>query len=361
VHIPDGYLSPLTCAALYAGAMPFWYVALRRIRQVLNSKMVPMLSVFAAFSFVIMMFNIPLPGGTTGHAVGIGIAAVVLGPWASMITISVALFIQAILFGDGGITAFGANSLNMAIIGSLVAAGVYRIIAGKAGFASRRRVIAAAIAGYVAINAAALCAAIEFGIQPGLFHNSTGTPLYAPFPLSVAIPAMMIGHLLIAGPVEFVITGGVVAYLQKTDLSLLRFTAPDITRSNETATAGWRTTRPLWIGLAVLMILTPLGLLAAGTAWGEWSPQDFSNPTKRAEIAAVSGRISPPSEPPRGLAGLSTLWTAPMPDYAPPFMRSRSFGYIMSAMVGTGLIILGFILIGWLVDRPSAARRSRQT
>jgi len=334
--------------------MPFWYVALRRIRQVLNTKMVPMLSVFAAFSFVIMMFNIPLPGGTTGHAVGIGIAAVVLGPWASMITISVALFIQAILFGDGGITTFGANSLNMAIIGSLVAAGVYRIIAGKAGFASRRRVIAAAIAGYVAINASALCAAIEFGIQPALLHNSTGTPLYAPFPLSVAIPAMMIGHLLIAGPVEFVITGGVVAYLQKTDLSLLRLTAPDFKRSTESTAAGWRTTRPLWIGLAVLMILTPLGLLAAGTAWGEWSPQDFSNPTKRAEIAAASGSVLPPSEPPQGLVNLSTLWTAPVPDYAPPVMRSRSFGYIMSAMVGTGLIILICLFIGWVAGRSSA-------
>src|SRR5258708_26260027 len=125
--------------------MPFWYVALRRIRQVLNTKMVPMLSVFAAFSFVIMMFNIPLPGGTTGHAIGVGIAAVVLGPWASMITISVALLIQALFFGDGGITAFGANSFNMAIVGSLVAAAVYRSVAGGAALTSKRRVVAAAL------------------------------------------------------------------------------------------------------------------------------------------------------------------------------------------------------------------------
>ena len=106
MHIPDGYLSPATCAAMYAGAAPFWYVALRRVRRLLHARIVPLLSVFAAFSFVIMMFNLPLPGGTTGHAVGMGIAAIVLGPWASMLAISMALAIQAIFFGDGGITAY---------------------------------------------------------------------------------------------------------------------------------------------------------------------------------------------------------------------------------------------------------------
>src|SRR5436305_9536220 len=166
MHIPDGYLSPATCAALYMSAAPFWYVALRRVKRLLHTRLVPHLSVFAAFSFVIMMFNLPLPGGTTGHAVGVGIATIVLGPWGSMLAISVALLIQALFFGDGGITAFGANCFNMAIVGSLVAFVVYHAIAGRVAITSPRRVIAAAIAGYVAINAAALLAAIEFGVQP---------------------------------------------------------------------------------------------------------------------------------------------------------------------------------------------------
>ena len=113
MHIPDGYLSPATCATLYTGTAPFWWGALRRLRRGLHTQMVPLLSVFAAFSFIIMMFNLPLPGGTTGHAVGVGIAAIVLGPWASILAISVALMIQAIFFGDGGITAIGANCFNM--------------------------------------------------------------------------------------------------------------------------------------------------------------------------------------------------------------------------------------------------------
>src|ERR671929_458536 len=226
MHIPDGYLSPSTCATLYAAATPFWYIALRRVKRLLNSRLVPLLSVFAAFSFVIMMFNLPLPGGTTGHAVGMGIATIVLGPWASMLGISVALLIQALFFGDGGITAFGANCFNMAIVGSLVTYWVYRAIAGRSAITDTRRVVAAAIAGYVAINVAALLAAVEFGIQPLLFTDASGAPLYAPYPLSVAIPAMALGHLTIAGLAELVVTGGVVAYLQRADVSLLKLTAP---------------------------------------------------------------------------------------------------------------------------------------
>ena len=139
MHIPDGYLSPATCAALYTGAAPFWYVALRRVRRALHTRLVPLISLFAAFSFVIMMFNLPLPGGTTGHAVGIGLAAVVLGPWAAMLAVSIAIVIQALFFGDGGITAIGANCFNMAIAGALVAYAVYRILAGRAAIGSARR------------------------------------------------------------------------------------------------------------------------------------------------------------------------------------------------------------------------------
>src|SRR5215469_2523434 len=146
MHIPDGYLSPASCAALYAGAAPFWYVALQRVKKALHTRLVPLLSLFAAFSFVIMMFNLPLPGGTTGHAVGIGLATVVLGPWASMLAVSIAVTIQAFFFGDGGITAIGANCFNMAIAGALVAYGTYRLIAGRSAITSTRRAVAAGIA-----------------------------------------------------------------------------------------------------------------------------------------------------------------------------------------------------------------------
>lgn len=346
MHIPDGYLSPLTCAVLYAASLPFWATALRRVKRLLNTRFVPLLSVFAAFSFVIMMFNIPLPGGTTGHAAGIAIAAIVLGVWGSVLAISVALLIQALFFGDGGVLAFAANSFNMAIVGSFVAAAVYRVVARGAAITSPRRVVAAGLAGYAAMNAAAFVAAIEFGIQPMFFTDATGAPLYAPYPLSIAVPAMMFGHLTVAGLAEAIVTAGVVAYIQKTDASLLKLTAPDASDAANGAQTGWRITKPLWLGLAALMILTPLGLLAAGTAWGEWAPEDFNNSETRAEITAASLNQAAPTQAPEGLERFSTLWTAPIPDYAPAFMNSPAFGYVLSAVFGTGLIIAFFLLVG---------------
>ena len=355
MHIPDGYLSPSTCAVLYGASAPFWYAALQRVKRSLTTRLVPLLSVMAALSFVVMMFNLPLPGGTTGHAVGVAIATIVLGPWASILAVSIALTIQAVFFGDGGITTLGANCFNMAIVGSLVAYAVYWLAAGRAALASPRRVLAAALAGYAAINAAALCAAVEFGVQPLLFKDPSGAPLYAPYPPSIAIPAMMIGHLTFAGFAELLLSAGVVAYFQRTNPAMLISTAPGcLAAEAETAPESpsvWRTLRPLWLGLALLLVLTPLGILAAGTAWGEWSASDFSGAQARQGIAAGSRHAAPPVAAPRGLAHLSSLWTAPFPQYAPPFIRRPAIGYALSAMFGSGAVILVSLLTGSLATR----------
>lgn len=347
MHIPDGYLSPTTCAALYAASAPFGWVALGRVQRMLATRAIPLLALFSAFCFVVMMFNLPLPGGTTGHAVGMGIAAIVLGPWAAMIAVATALLIQALFFGDGGITAYGANCFNMAVVGCLTASAVYRLCAGSAPLTSPRRVLAASFAGYAAINAAALFAAVEFGLQPLFFHDAAGAPLYAPYPLAIAVPAMMVGHLTIAGLAEAFMAGGVVAYLQRADPTLLRATAPADVDESAVATNGWRATAPLWIGLALLMIATPLGLLAVGTAWGEWSVKELSDPHAHPGIAAGPGDVAPPE----GLARLADFWTAPFPDYAPEFLKSRPLGYLLSAMMGAGLIILIGLGVGWLAGR----------
>lgn len=347
MHIPDGYLSPATCVTLYAGCIPFWRSALLRVKKVMHSRQVPLLSLFAAFSFVIMMFNLPLPGGTTGHATGIGLATVVMGPWAAMLAVSVALVVQALFFGDGGVTAIGANCFNMAIAGSLVAYAVYRLLAGRSALSSGRRVVAAGLAGYVAINLSAFLAAVEFGIQPLLYKDAAGTPLYCPYPLSIAIPAMMIGHLTVAGLAELALSAGVVAFLQRSDLSLLRGTAGKVTDAATTLPlTPTRPLRALWAGLAALMVLTPLGILAAGSAWGEWMASDYANPAVRRQIAAASFNHVAPAQAPQGLQRLSSIWTAPFARYAPPYIRGAGFGYLLSAMFGAGLIVLAFLMLG---------------
>jgi cobalt/nickel transport system permease protein len=221
VHIPDGYLGPITCGVLYAAMAPVWLIASRQVKKTLSAKQVPLLAISAAFSFVIMMFNVPIPGGTTGHAVGAVIVAILLGPWAACIAVSVALVIQALLFGDGGITAIGANCFNMAFIMPLTGYAIYRLISRKSPVKSFRRVVAAGFAGYTGIVAAALCAGIEFGIQPMLHHTASGQALYCPYNIKVAVTAMVGEHMLIFGWVELIATAFVFKFLQAQDPTML--------------------------------------------------------------------------------------------------------------------------------------------
>jgi len=221
MHIPDGYLGPYTYIAMWIIMIPIWYYAGKRLGRELRSKQVPLLAMSAAFSFVIMMFNIPIPGGSTGHAVGGAIIGIVLGPWAGVIAISVALVLQALMFGDGGITAIAANCFNMAVIMPFSAYYVYKYISGNTEFASSRRVIGAAIAGYISLTLAAGFTGFMFGIQPLLHQSAEGVPLYMPYGLNVALPAMLLEHVLGFGILEAVITALIFIYIQKTDTSLL--------------------------------------------------------------------------------------------------------------------------------------------
>jgi cobalt/nickel transport system permease protein len=168
-----------------------------------------------------MMFNIPAPGGSTGHATGAALIAILLGPWAAVLAISVVLVVQAFIFGDGGITAIGANCFNMAFVMPFVSYAVYRIAATGTPALSKRRIFAAGLAGYVGLNAAALTTAVMFGLQPLIAHTADGRPLYSPFPLQIAVPVMAAEHLLVFGFVEAAVTALAFAYLARTEPDLV--------------------------------------------------------------------------------------------------------------------------------------------
>ncbi|MGQ9812642.1 MAG: cobalt transporter CbiM [Dissulfurimicrobium sp.] len=220
MHIPDGYLSPQTYIPLYGVSMIFWSSAIKKIKKSLSAKYIPYIAMAAAFSFLIMMFNIPIPGGTTGHAVGSAIIAILLGPWTAVIAVSVVLLIQALVFGDGGITAFGANCFNMAVVAPFVSYWVFRAVKGRKTDGPRLK-IAAFMSGYIGLVVASLFAAIEFGIQPLIAVAPDGRALYAPYPLSIAIPAMVGEHMLIFGPVEGIVTLLVLNYFLKHEPDLI--------------------------------------------------------------------------------------------------------------------------------------------
>lgn len=326
MHIPENYLSPSTCAALGAAMLPAWYIASARVKKELAAEKLPLLGVGAAFAFLGMMFNVPLPGGTTGHAVGGTLLAILFGPFAACLEVSVALLLQAVFFGDGGVLALGANCFNMALVLPFVGYGVFRALRGRVGFA-----LAAGLGAYVGLNAAALCAAVEFGIQPLLFTDAAGRALYCPYPLSISVPAMMAGHLTLFGAVEALFTVAVLSYIKKT--------APSLLGAGE---AGG--SRPVYGLIGALIVLTPLGLLAEGTAWGEWAPEEMAELT---EGGAALGYT------PSGMEGWSL--EVLFPDYTVGAMP-EALGYILSAVIGTALLVIIFKLAASFGGRSGLAK-----
>lgn len=320
MHIPENYLSPSTCGVFGAVMVPIWAVAVKKVQKTVPAQKMPMLGAAAAFCFLAMMFNIPLPGGTTGHAVCGTLIAVLFGPWAACLTVSIALFIQAVFFGDGGILALGANCFNMAFVLPMVGYGIYGFIKNRVQGA-KGELLGAGVGAYLGINAAALFAALEFGIQPMLFSDAAGQALYCPYPLWVSVPAMMIGHLTFAGGAEVVFTVGILAFVRKAAPSFgLESQAHDRT--------GVKDMIPVVSLLATLAVLTPLGLVAQGDAWGEWGIEDLADMTGYTPV---------------GMDG-AWQWTSFMPDYSIGALPDWA-GYVVSAILGIAFLLVIFKLV----------------
>jgi cobalt/nickel transport system permease protein len=327
MHIPDGYLSPATSLVMFLLVLPFWVIGIRKIRQTMDARSIPLIALLAAFSFVIMMFNLPLPGGTTGHAVGATLAAIILGPEIATIAVSIALVIQAFFFGDGGILAIGANCFNMAVVIPYVSYAIYRVFASHTPITSSRRLVGAFLGGWVGVTLGAFLTGFEFGIQPLLFKTASGAPLYAPYPLAIAIPAMVIPHALVASVVEGVLTALVLVFLQRTNPAILEVAEkPAVVRQ----AGSFAKLRWLWIGLGVLVIAAPFGLLAPGTAWGEWGAEELT----RMGFHSI----------PQGMQSLSGIWGAPLAGYNLPALGNTNLGYLFSALLG--IVVVGIVV--WL-------------
>jgi cobalt/nickel transport system permease protein len=191
MHIPDGFIAPQMYLPAYGVTAGLWAYGLRRLRASLQEEMIPRLAVLTAFSFVVSMVMVPLPGGTSAHATGIALLALLFGVWTAFIALSLVLLIQALLFGGGGVTALPVNALAMGLIGSSVAWCTYHLV---------RRVhegFALVSAGWLSVNVSALLVALALGLQPVIAHTDGGQPLFFPFGLSVTLPAVMLPHAVI--------------------------------------------------------------------------------------------------------------------------------------------------------------------
>ena len=209
MHIPDGFIPIAQCLVYYVILIVALYFSVRWARSNLDEKRIPLLAVLAAGIFAIMSMNMPIPFGTSGLMVGGALVAIVfLAPEAAVLVFTVVLLIQALIFGDGGITALGANVLNMAIVGGFVGLYTFKGLNGIIG-----KYPAAGVAAWLATVIAALACAIEMGIA--------GT-----FPINIGIPSMVLYHFFI-GIIEAVLTVIVLVALDKFRPDLLAWNKGD--------------------------------------------------------------------------------------------------------------------------------------
>jgi cobalt/nickel transport system permease protein len=191
MHIPDGFIAPQMYLPAYGVAGGLWAWGLRRLRSTLQEETIPRLAVLTAFSFVAMTVMIPLPGGTSAHATGVAVLAVLFGIWTTFVAVSLVLLLQVLLLGAGGVTTLPLNALAMGLVGASAAWYAYRMLRPiHEGFAL-------VAAGWLSVNLPALLIAVALGLQPLIARAPDGHPLFFPFGLSITLPAVMVPHTVI--------------------------------------------------------------------------------------------------------------------------------------------------------------------
>jgi cobalt/nickel transport system permease protein len=209
MHIPDGFLDLSICALMYCVTAVFWIFAFRGARG-LNDGQVPLMGTLTAMFFAAQMMNYPVIGATTAHLMGGPILAIVLGPYAGLVSMTIILLIQALLFGDGGLTTFGANVWNMGVVGVFIPYIVYlfvsRVKKTRSGI-----LLGAFLGALVGDVLAAVFAGLELGFSTKSF----------PYSVPIAVTAMAIHHFVI-GVGEGLVTVSIISILQKARPDLLQ-------------------------------------------------------------------------------------------------------------------------------------------
>jgi len=296
MHIPDGFLGlgvSLVCWVLASAGVG---LALWRSGKTLKERQVPLMGVLAAFIFAAQMLNFTVAGGTSGHLIGGALATILLGPWAGVLTMTIVVAIQALLFQDGGLLAMGANIVNMAILATLVGYGVYR---GVLALAQGRRWSLLA-GGFAAAWGSVVIASVACAVELAFSGTS---------PLGVALPAMAGVHALI-GVGEGLITVGVLAFVAAVRRDLLK--------PADAAAGGLR-----WaaVGLALALAVTLL------------APRASPHPDGLERVAEDLGFIETAQDAPYDI----------IPDYVLPGIPDEALATIAAGVVGT-LIVAGCAL-----------------
>ena len=213
MHIPDGFLSPITYLPAAAVALGAWAWAGRGLRARLDESIVPRLAALTALVYALGLVMLPIPGGTSGHLIGVALLALLFGVRLAFLAYSLVLLLQSLLFGAGGITALPVNALAMGLVGSVVAVGVHRTLKPI------NETAAVLVATWMSVMVSGLLVALVLGAQPLIAHSPDGHPLFFPFGWSIVVPAVLLPHALL-GIGEALVTLMVWRYAQRRRWSL---------------------------------------------------------------------------------------------------------------------------------------------
>ncbi len=186
MHIPDGFINAGVSVGAGVAAVGALSVCVRKTADVMEERQAPMAGLVAAFIFAVQMLNFPVASGTSGHLLGGVLAAVLVGPWAGAVCVSVVLLVQALLFADGGLSALGLNVVNMALVTAF---------GGYAVYVALRKVLPKTRAGVMVASGVAAClgvvlASIAFTIEYAIGGQGGAS-------LRAVVGAMVGVHLLI--------------------------------------------------------------------------------------------------------------------------------------------------------------------
>ncbi len=302
MHIPDGFLSLNVLLLCWLVTILVDGVAIARTNRSLGEQRVPLMGVMAAFIFAAQMINFPVAGGTSGHLLGGALAAMVFGPWVSMLVMTAVIAVQGLLFQDGGLLAMGANILNMGLTTAAVGYGLYRSALGRG---QRLKLVVAGAGAWLSVMAAALLTSLELWLS--------GTVR-----LAMVVPAMLGVHALI-GVGEALITAAALAFIFRT--------RPDLLAEQPASARGGRG----WIAAGLLITLAVLLL----------SPLASLDPDGLNRVAMDLGFIQAAQSGSGALAG-----------YVVPFVRGPA-SRIAAGLLGALAVLVIILLAGRVLRKKT--------
>jgi cobalt/nickel transport system permease protein len=324
VHIPDGFVNLPTAVATGGVAVSAVAYSLRRTGREMGDRTVPLLGVTAAFIFAAQMLNFPIAAGTSGHFLGATLAAILLGPWAATLVMTAVLLVQALGMADGGITALGANVLNMGVVAVMAGYGFFWVLKRILPHSRTGLMVAAAVASWFSVVGAAAAASAELA--------TSGT-----MPLGFALPAMVSVHMII-GLGEALLTTAI--------LGAVLAARPELVRGFAGAGMPERTTSRSQVWSFVVGAIVVAAALALFIA-----PFASHAPDGLQRVAAGTGLSGTATKP---------AWDfSPFRGYHLPGLGGGKIGTALVGLAGTLVLFTLVVVVGRAAGRRRGIGRRR--